>query len=295
MLYRGSTFYFSCCVIACSFIICMPAVLAAEKPFGSFLDHELQQQVDATLRANKQWRTLIRKKKMSVCVLDMQSDKPKLASVNGNKMMYAASLPKIAILLAAYVSFEDGSLQETPEVKQDLADMIRVSSNSAATRMIDRIGFKKIRSVLQDPKYHFYQKNRGGGLWVGKRYASKGSRYGDPLFQISHGATANQVCRFYYLVASGQLINKHRSEQMLSDLGNPKLHHKFVSQIDKLAPKASVYRKSGSWRQWHADSVLVRGVNWRDYILVALVESTDGEQIIRDLVPSIEGILSPKM
>lgn len=36
---------------------------------------------------------------------------------------------------------------------------------------------------------------------------------------------------------------------------------------------------------------MVRGPVWRNYIPVALVESVDGEQILRELVPAIEEML----
>ena len=268
--------------------------VAAREPLRSQLDLQLQQGLATQLGNNKTWKSLIDQQRMSVCLVDMSGDTPKFANVNGDIMMYAASLPKIAILLAAYVSFEDGSLQETPEIHKTLSQMIRVSSNSAATHMINLIGFKKINTVMQDPAFQFYDKDNGGGLWVGKRYASEGPRRGDPLFNISHGATANQVCRFFYALASGELISKTRSEQMLNHLGKPKLHHKFVSQTDRLAPSASVFRKSGSWRRWHADAILVQGEEWRNYILVGLVESKSGEQIIRNILPIAEQLITPR-
>jgi beta-lactamase class A len=258
------------------------------------LDNDLQQQLEHQLGSKKNWSKLVSNNKMAVCLVDLNGQTPRFANVNGDHMMYAASLPKIAILLAAYVAFEDGSLKETPEVHKDLTAMIRVSSNSAATRMIDRLGFKKIQSVLKDSQYQFYDENDHGGLWVGKRYASDGPRSGDPLYNISHGATANQVCRFFYMLTTGQLINPQRSAQMLEDLAKPKLHHKFVSQIERRAPRAAVFRKSGSWRQWHADAILVRGVNWRNYILVGIVENSQGEQIIRNLLPAVEELIAPK-
>ncbi len=269
------------------------AVEDSWQPLYSRVDADFQKSLEARLNANNEWRNLIRRKKMSVCVVDMNGGMPRFARVNGNQMMYAASLPKIAILLAAYVSFEDGSLQETDEVRQDLGDMIRVSSNSAATRMIDRIGMLKIQKVLKDPQYGFYDEARGGGLWVGKRYAADGPRRGDPLFNISHGATATQVCRFFYLLATERLINPQRSREMLADLGDPRLHHKFVSQLDKRAPKASLYRKSGSWKQWHSDAIMVKGIRWRDYILVGLVESENGERILRSVLPAVEELIVP--
>jgi len=265
----------------------------AWQPLYNRVDAQFQAALEERLNANPEWKKLIRNKKMAIGVVDMSGEVPRFARVNGNQMMYAASLPKIAILLAAYVSFEDGSLQETDEIMTDLQDMIQVSSNSAATRMIDRIGMQKIQSVLRDPQYGFYDEKRGGGLWVGKRYASTGPRSGDPLFNISHGATATQVCRFFYLLATHRLINEHRSDQMLADLVNPHLHHKFVSQLDELAPKATLFRKSGTWRQWHSDAIMVQGVKWRNYILVGLIESEHGEQILRSVLPAVEELMVP--
>lgn len=283
-----SKFFVIALLIACT------TIRAAEwQPLYDRVDAELQAQLEARLRQNPEWARLIRNKKMAIGLVDLSTAEPRFARINGNHMMYAASLPKIAILLAVYASFEDGSLAETDDVHDDLGAMIRVSSNSAATRLIDRVGMKKIQTVLKDPAYGLYDEKRGGGLWVGKRYASSGIRVGDPMHNISHGATATQVSRFFYLLHTGRLINAHRSEQMLKDLVDPRLHHKFVSQIEARAPDAKVYRKSGTWKQWHADAVMVRGTHWRDYILVGLIESENGENILRQVLPIIEELIVP--
>ena len=169
--------------------------------------------------------------------------------------------------------------------------MISNSDNQAATRMIDRIGLEKIEDTLRDKKYELYDPRRGGGLWVGKRYAKSGNRNGDPLFNISHGATATQVCRFYYLLAMGKLVSWERSHMMLDMLIDPEIHHKFVNSLDNLAPDAKVYRKSGTWQNWHSDSALVWGPKWRRYIVVGLIEDKNGEQILRNLIPAMEKVL----
>jgi len=284
-------------------VILLAALLTVSGAYAQDDDYEdwqpLYQRVDAAfqsgleqrLNANPEWRRLIERRKLAVGVVDLSPAIPRYARVNGNQMMYAASLPKIAILLTAYASFEDGSLQETPEIHEDLQNMIRVSSNAAATRSLDAVGMAKIEEVMRDPRFGFYDEERGGGLWVGKRYASSGARHGDPLFNVSHGATVTQVARFYYLLANRRLINEHRSEQMLADLVDPGIHHKFVAELDSRAPRAKIFRKSGTWRQYHSDSVLVQGPTWRNYILVALVESEKGEEILRGLVPIVEELL----
>lgn len=263
------------------------------KPLYDSVDPDLQARLEERLNQNPDWAKLVASRKMAIGLVDLSQATPRFARVNGNKMMYAASLPKIAILLAIYASFEDGSLQETEAMHKELGDMIRVSSNSAASHLIEQVGMKKIQAVLKDPQYGFYDEKRGGGLWIGRLYAKRGPRIGDPINNISHGASATQVCRFFYLLASGRLINPKRSEQMLSDLSDPKLHHKFVSQVEERAPGARMFRKSGTWRQWHSDAIMVRGHLWRNYILVGLIENENGETILRQVLPAVEELIVP--
>lgn len=265
-------------------------------PLRDLLDVNLQKRLEIEINKNPLWKSLIADKKMAIAIVDLSNkNNVKFARINGNHMMYAASLPKIVVLLAATDAIEQGTLVETEEIKHDMKIMISNSNNAATTRMIDRIGYEKIEEVLTSEAYQLYDEEQGGGLWVGKRYGGGGDTNREPLKNLSHAATVTQVARFYYLLVQGKLINENRSQQMLSILENPALHHKFVHTLDKIAPKAKVYRKSGSWQNFHSDSVIV----WeedspRKYILVALLETPDGEKIIRDLVMPVERVLRIK-
>ena len=260
-------------------------------PLESCENTDLQYELVQKIEANSKWKKLIDKKKLSLSLVDLSNvEDAKFAHINGNEMMYAASLPKIAVLLAAMDAIDKGELVETPEVTKDMHLMIAKSDNRASTRMIDRLGFEKIEKVLTDPKYDLYDEYYGGGLWVGKRYGSGGGRYPDPIKGLSHGATALQVARFYHMMAFGQLVSQERSEQMLNIMVDPKLHHKFVNTYDKIAPQAKLFRKSGSWSVFHSDSIMVWGPK-RQYILVALVEDGDGENIIRQLGKAVDQIM----
>ncbi len=105
---------------------------------------------------------------MAVGLVDLSDVRsPRFAQVNGNSMMYAASIPKLAVLLAAFQGFENRTLPQTPQIMLDLNDMIRESSNSAAAAMIERIGLSKIESLLLSPRYQFYDPRQGGGIWLG--------------------------------------------------------------------------------------------------------------------------------
>lgn len=251
---------------------------------------QLEKELRTALDKNPEWKELIRSKRMCIGVVDIsRPDMPSSALINGNHMMYAASLPKIAILLAVMDAIDKGDLEMTPEMDETMHKMISVSSNTCSTALIDMVGYKKIASVLK--RYQLYDENRYGGLWVGKRYAAGGERFPEPIKGLSHAATVRQVLRYYYLLAYGRLINCDRSEQMLEYLHDPKINHKFVKSLDTIAPHADLYRKSGTWKDYHADSVLVVGNEWRSYILVCLIESPDGESHMRKLVVEVDNIL----
>jgi beta-lactamase class A len=230
---------------------------------------------------------------MSVGLVDFRDPAaPRYAAINGDTMMYAASLPKIAILLAAFQAFQDGRLRESADVVADLAVMIRRSDNEAATRVVDRLGLTAIARTLTAPTLRLYDAATGGGLWVGRAYAQDHPVLADPLKGLIHAATAYQVCQFYYLLANGRLVSPARSAEMLSLLAGTAMTHKFISRLKDTSSLEHVYRKSGTWGNWHADSVLVWEDDGRRYILTGLVEDSRGEQILRDLLPAAEEVLA---
>ena len=255
-------------------------------------DPILQANLTRTLKQRSLWHCLLAEDKMAVGLVDLSDVRsPRFAQINGNSMMYAASIPKLAVLLAAFQGFENRTLPQTPPIMLDLNDMIRESSNSAAAAMIERIGLNQIESLLLSPRYKFYDPRQGGGIWLGYTFSSGGDRRPDPIKDLYLAATATQVCRFYYQLAYGRLINPKRSLEMLQVLSNPGLHDKFVTVLEQSVPPNRIFRKNGTFRTTHCDSVLVWGEGWRRYILVGLVEDARGEQILRELVPVAERVL----
>ncbi|MEL6669745.1 MAG: serine hydrolase [Bacteroidota bacterium] len=260
-------------------------------PLRDLENMDLELALRQAVTSNPNWARLVADGRMNLGLVDMsQAGNNRFASLNGQNMIYAASLPKIAVLAAALDAIERGELEPTDEVRSDLRLMIARSNNQATTRTIDRVGFENIERTMTDDRYRLYDPEFGGGLWVGKRYAAGGRRYPDPMQGISHAATAEQVCRFYYLLANNALISPEASMEMRQYLVDPELHHKFVNTLDQVAPRASVYRKSGSWRNYHADSVWVEGPE-RNYIFTALIDDPNGEQICRELMAVVDQML----
>ena len=229
---------------------------------------------------------------LAVALVDVTDpDDPRLAEVNGDKMFYAASLPKIAILLGAFVEIERGALSLTPTVRQSLTDMIRHSSNEAATEMLILVGKARVTEILRSERFRLYDPAVNGGLWVGKEYSPAQAYQRDPLHNLSHGATALQAARFYYLLETGQLVGPQLTHEMKAILSKPGIEHKFVKGLSGIAD-AEIYRKSGSWRRWHADSALVEA-GGRSYILVALAEDRAGGQWLARMAEPIHRLIVP--
>ena len=74
------------------------------------------------------------------------------------------------------------------------------------------------------------------------------------------------------------------TRQMKEALSNPGIHHKFVKGLESRG-EVRLYRKSGTWQQFHSDSALVEGPN-RRYVLVGLADQAEGgEWLVRIAVP----------
>ena len=262
-------------------------------PLREHIDAGLQQQLEKVLDG-LDLRAAVRDGQVSVALVDVTKlAEPRVATVNGDQMMYAASLPKIAVLLGAFEKIAQGKMRYDPETERTLERMIRESSNQAATEMMQRVGKEYIAHVLLSPRYRLYDPARNGGLWVGKDYAKTGVWRRDPLHNLSHGATALQVARFYYLLQTGNLVTPEYSREMKRILAEPAIEHKFVRALHRVNPDAALFRKSGTWGTFHSDSVLVER-DGRAYIAVVLANGVRGETWLGEIIVELDRLIFPR-
>jgi beta-lactamase class A len=260
-------------------------------PLWDFRDAKLQKELEKTLRKLALDDDVARKK-LAVCLVDVTDPgDPRMAAVNGDTMIYAASLPKIAVLLAAFEKIAQGKMKYDDETRTLLQNMIRRSSNAATTEMMHRVGKEYIARVLLSPRYRLYDPRRNGGLWVGKDYAKSGLWKRDPLHHLSHGATAIQVARFYYLLETEQLVTPKHSRMMKEVMGGEHIDHKFVRALRQKVPHFSLARKSGSWRTYHSDSALIRH-DGKTYIAVALSNDPNGSEWMGRIIVGLDDIIA---
>lgn len=286
-----AVYLFTLLIITLFFVA--PASTQSEDPsLGETCDPRLQKAL-VTRLGSLHLQNATARKQLSVVVVDItDTSSPRMAYVNPNEMMYAASLPKIAILLGAFEKIASGEMDLNDETLEKLKLMIRYSSNAAATEILHRVGMDYLAELLQSPRYRLYDPEKNGGLWVGKDYAKAPAWKRDPLHNLSHGATALQVARFYYLLETGQLVSPELSKLMKSILADPAVEHKFVKGLKDIRPDSEIYRKSGTWGPYHSDSAIVEH-HGRRYIAVALAKSSKGERWLQKLIVALDDIICP--
>lgn len=259
-------------------------------PLRSALDSALQREMDALVSRPHLLRA-VHEERFSAALVDITDIyKPRLAMINGDLMQYAASLPKIAILLGVFDAVASGDLTMDEATLDAATRMIRNSSNTAATQMYYAVGPERLAGVLQSPRYRLYNRDWGGGLWVGKPYAKRDTWRRDPIANLSHGATAFQVARFFYLLEAGQLVSPEASSTMKSMLGSPAIRHKFVKGLAGARPGSVIFRKSGTWRTYHSDGAIVER-DGRRYIAVVMANDVAGSQWLSELIVDFDTLI----
>ena len=231
-----------------------------------------------------------RRHQLSVAVVDLsRADEIYYAGVNDDDMMYAASLPKIAILLSVAEAANEGQIVWTPEFDQRLTAMITESSNTDATWGAELVGLGGIERAVRDPRFCLYD-DVHGGLWVGRFYGPTPEEHREPLKDLSHAATARQAARFYTLLDNQELLSRDWSAHLLRLMGPPKHHHKFVRGLEGRAEVTFLARKSGTWQDWHADSALIQHGDER-YVAVALSELKRGEDVMQQVIKVLDDLV----
>lgn len=287
------------------FVSLSAACAAAEDRYPDLRDRHdpaFQKDLDALLGDLPDFWYGVRKQELSLVIADVTDLKrPKVAWYNPENELYAASMPKVAIVFGAFVEHDRGVLEFDEETRRQLVGMVKKSSNADATAVLRKVGIARLAEILQDERHgELYDIERGGGLWVGKAYDKSPVWKRDPLKNLSHAANAIQVARFYYGVLTGTLVDEKHQPFLAEIFGEPGLNHKFVKGL-KGREDAAIYRKSGTWRNFHSDGAVVSR-DGMEYIAVAVDTVpeaargfVDGIRMIDDFMLERAGLSKPSV
>jgi beta-lactamase class A len=221
-----------------------------------------------------------------VGVLDLNTGQ--LALVRPDRGDYAASIPKIAILLA-WFQLRAATTPPDATTRHELGLMIKASDNALATKYSRELGLPAIRQVLDS--HGFYDAAHGGGIWLGKHYGANSERVGDPVGDNSHAATVRQLLRFYLLLEQDKLVSPAASQAMREIFASPNIPHiqdKFVKGL--ASRQVELRRKAGWWDTWFHDSAVVTG-GGRHYLIVAMTHHAKGDDYLTEFAAGVDDLL----
>jgi beta-lactamase class A len=258
-------------------------VLDYNTPLNPALQSKIEA-IDARLRSKYGMTT----QQTAAGVLDLKSFR--LAMIHPDRIEYAASVPKLGILLAYFQLHPEAATNLSAQTRRELGLMAKASDNEMAAKFSRELGLREIQRVLDS--YQFYDAQRGGGIWVGKHYGKGGERIGDPVANHSHAATVRQLLRFYLLLEQGKLVSLEASRTMREILASPEIPHDDIKFVKALAGRdVQIRRKWGSWENWLHDTAMISG-HGRHYILVALTHHPKGDEYLVDLARAVDDLMS---
>jgi len=223
----------------------------------------------------------------AVGVLDLRT--LRLGLIHPDRIDYAASVPKVGILLAYFQLHLAAATHLDSQTRRELGLMIKASDNEMAAKYSRQLGLKPIQEVLA--RYGLYDAQRGGGLWVGKHYGRDDERYGDPVGNHSHGATVRQLLRYYLLLEQRRLVSPEASKTMRDIFASPDIPHVNDKFVKGLAGRdVEVLRKAGWWEDWFHDTAIVTGPG-RHYILAAMTHHPQGDAYLESLARAVDDML----
>jgi hypothetical protein len=214
----------------------------------------------------------------------------RVAMLQPDAMFYAASVPKICILLAYFETHPEAAHDLDPQVERELQLMIKRSDNELAAKYSQLVGLDQIQEILQSKCYHFYDQEHGG-FWCGKHYGIAEPRMGDPVHDHSHGATVRQCLRYYLMLEQGRLVSAAACAKMKEIFAAPGLefhNDRFVRGLN--GRDVTIIRKSGLWEDWHLDTARVQHAE-RVYVLAGMVHHPKGEEYLAEIAAAVDEVL----
>jgi beta-lactamase class A len=118
------------------------AVLPARIPAGQTAQQMLSELVKhaAAVALDKFKDKGLKESELSITLIDLRDPvHPVTASFRGNERIYPASVVKLFYLVAAHRLLQDKQIEDTPELRRALKDMIVDSSNEATQYIVDVI------------------------------------------------------------------------------------------------------------------------------------------------------------
>ena len=217
-------------VLIMTFLLFSPVMPRSAEP-----ERSLQSLVDEAAKKTleKFAAKKLEEKQLSITLIDLRDPAhPAQASFRGNERIYPASVVKLFYLAAAHRWLEDKRIEDTPELRRALKDMIVDSSNEATQYVVDVITHTTSGYELPAKEMAEWQEKRNA---VNRYFTSLGytninvnqktfceDSYGrerisrGPNGENRNKLTTDATARLLAEVVTGKAVSADRSAQMMA-------------------------------------------------------------------------------
>ncbi len=253
---QSLSFPISCLVVALAFTLLAPSTSRAA------VDSELETQIERYIKSLRGKGSIYRSEKTAWVVYDFSSGK-KLASINENSQLQAASMIKPYLALAFFHQVKAGRIIYGSKSRRHMELMIQKSNNESTNWIMKQTGGPSATASLLKRHYpslcqqlHLVEYIPAGG----RTYRNRGS--------------AGDYTRFLQALWKRQLPE---SNEILRVMGLPGID-RLYSDARQVPSGTRVYNKTGSTAMCCGDMgiLVARGKNGRTYpyLVIGIIENS---------------------
>jgi beta-lactamase class A len=280
----------------------------------------LQQLVDDAARAalTKFADKKLTESQLSITLIDLRDSKnPVTASFRGNERVYPASVVKLFYLVAVHRWLEDKKIQETPELKRAVHDMIVDSSNEATQYVVDVLtqttgGFELPPKEMEEWQYKRNAVNRYYSLLgfaninvnqktfcedaYGRERVSRG-----PNGENRNKLTTDATARLLSEIVTARAVSAAHSAQMMDLLkrdytgtakDNDDQGHGFTGIALQGVTGARLWSKAGWTSTTRHDAAYIELPNGAKFVLVTFTTEHAND---REIIPTVAKVVLDAM
>jgi beta-lactamase class A len=251
---------------------------------------------------------------LSITLIDLRDPQhPLNASFRGNERVYPASVVKLFYLVAVHRWLEDKKIQETPELRRAVRDMIVDSSNEATQYVVDVLTQTTGGFELPPKEMEEWQYKRNA---VNRYYASLGftninvnqktfceDAYGrerdsrGPNGENRNKLTTDATARLLSEIVTGHAVSAAHSAQMMQLLkrdytgtskDNDDQGHGFSGIALQGIEGAKLWSKAGWTSTMRHDAAYIELPNGAKFVLVTFTTDHAND---REIIPTVAKIV----
>lgn len=251
---------------------------------------------------------------LSITLIDLRDPQhPATASFRGNERIYPASVVKLFYLVAVHRWLADKKIQETPELKRAVRDMIVDSSNEATQYVVDVLtqttgGFELPPKEMEDWQFkrnavnRFYSALGFTNINVNQKTFCEDAYGRERVSRGPNGENRNKLtteatARLLSEIVTGRAVNQAHSAQMMDLLkrdfsgtskDNDDQGHGFTGLALQGMTGARLWSKAGWTSTTRHDAAYVELPNGAKFVLVTFTTDHANE---REIIPTVAKVV----